>query len=252
MESTAPTPSALDRIKDVSFKQGMRGYSVDEVDEFLDQAAVEVDALRDELTQLRQQLRQASERIVQLQNGASAPAPAPAPVAAPVTPLAVLPTPTASSSGAEQVAAMISMAQQFIDQAQNEAEAKARELTTTAQERAREIINEARSRAEDEVQRLNGVKQRLSEDVGALTRQLDSERKRVTAVLSELHRWVEDSMRVATASAAPAPAPAPTPAPATAPAPAPTLLTERPATPPPAPRPTIGDFVSPPHEDNGN
>ncbi len=60
---------------------------------------------------------------------------------------------------------MIAMAQQFIDQAQQEAEVRAREMTVAAQERAREIVAEARSRAEDEVTRLNGLKQRLSEDV---------------------------------------------------------------------------------------
>jgi vacuolar-type H+-ATPase subunit H len=63
---------------------------------------------------------------------------------------------------------MIAMAQRFIDQAQHEAETKAREFTTAAQDRAREIVNEARSRAEDEVNRLNGLKQRLSEDVETL------------------------------------------------------------------------------------
>jgi len=80
---------------------------------------------------------------------------------------------------------MIVMAQQFIEQAQQEAENKAREMTTGAQERAREIVAEARSRAEDEVNRLNGLKQRLSEDVETLTRQLDSERKRLSGALAE-------------------------------------------------------------------
>jgi vacuolar-type H+-ATPase subunit H len=144
---------------------------------------------------------------------------------------------------------MIAMAQQFIDQAQQEAEAKARELTVTAQDRAREIVNEARSRAEDEVQRLNGLKQRLSEDVESLTRQLDAERSRVTGVLGELQQWIEDSMHVnVTRVSAPAPAPAvvtsepvePSPAPAPAP------VAERPVAPPPAPRPTIGDFLGGP------
>jgi len=256
MESTEQSTLALDQIKTISFKQGMRGYNVDEVDEFLDKAAGEVDELRDQLHQLRQQLRQASERIAQLQQNSDAPLsvvtppPAPAPVAVPVVPAPVVKADT--GAGAEQVASMIAMAQQFIDQAQNEAEVKARELTTTAQERAREIINEARSRAEDEVQRLNAVKQRLSEDVEALNRQLNAERTRVTSVLTELQRWVEDSMRLEVArpsspvaQAAPAAPAAPAPAPA-----APSFADARPATPPPAPRPTIGDFVTPPRDEN--
>ena len=129
------------------------------------------------------------------------------------------------------------MAQLFIDQRQSEAESKAREMTTMAQDRAREIINEARSRAEDEVQRLNGLKQRLSEDVEALTRQLETERSRVKTVLSELDRWIDDSMRMNTPRPAPVAA-TPAPAPVTSFTPE-----SRPATPPPAPRPTIGDTL---------
>jgi vacuolar-type H+-ATPase subunit H len=91
---------------------------------------------------------------------------------------------------------MIVMAQQFIEQAQAEAESKAREMTTGAQERAREIVAEARSRAEDEVNRLNGLKQRLSEDVETLTRQLDSERKRLSSALAEFSRWIDTSLQV--------------------------------------------------------
>ena len=96
---------------------------------------------------------------------------------------------------------MIAMAQQFIEQAQQEAENKAREMTTGAQERAREIVAEARSRAEDEVNRLNGLKQRLSEDVETLTRQLDAERKRLGGALAEFSRWVESSLQVGGARA---------------------------------------------------
>ena len=97
---------------------------------------------------------------------------------------------------------MIAMAQQFIEQAQQEAEAKARELTVAAQERAREIVAEARSRAEDEVNRLNGLKQRLSEDVETLARQLETERTRLGSALAEFARWVESSLQVGACRAA--------------------------------------------------
>jgi cell division septum initiation protein DivIVA len=142
-------------------------------------------------------------------------------------------------SGAEQVTAMIAMAQQFIERAQQEAEDKAREMTTGAQERAREIVAEARSRAEDEVNRLNGLKQRLSEDVETLTRQLETERKRLGSALAEFSRWVESSLQVGGARSAAAPEAAP-----------------RPTKPPPAPAPvadqSIGqvlNFEAPSHDD---
>jgi predicted nucleic acid-binding Zn-ribbon protein len=90
---------------------------------------------------------------------------------------------------------MIAMAQRFIEEAQSEAEEKAREFTAAAQERAREIVNEARSRAEDEVNRLNGLKQRLSEDVETLSHQLQAERARIAQVLAEFTMWVETSLQ---------------------------------------------------------
>ena len=264
MESTDTPRSALDEIKTVAFKQGIRGYVVDEVDEFLDRAAVEVDQIREQMQQMRQQLRQAGERIRQLESGGVvAPAPAPAPVAAPapapfVEPIAP-PSPApvaASTAGAEQVTAMIAMAQQFIDQAQQEAELRAREMTVAAQERAREIVAEARSRAEDEVTRLNGLKQRLSEDVVMLTRQLDQERSRLATVLSELSQWIESSLHMGATSgthvATPdTPAPAPAPAPVSSPVTTAPQDLARPVAPPPAPPASTGQVLNfePPSDD---
>jgi DivIVA domain-containing protein len=235
MDSTENAHSALDAIDTVAFKVGLKGYNVDEVDEFLERLSVEVRQLKDLAHQQRQQLRQAAERISQLDaQGASAPAPAPAP--------APLPSPirTGGAAGAEQITSMIALAQRFIDQAQQEAEAKAREFTTVAQDRAREIVNEARSRAEDEVNRLNGLKQRLSEDVDTLAHQLQAERTRIAQVLAEFTQWVQTSLQAggskpAVATPAPAPAPASAPLAATPPPPAPPRPTQ---TPPPAPAPT--------------
>ena len=246
MDSSDTTTSALDVIDTVAFKINVRGYNVDEVDEFLERLSVEVHQLKELVQQQRQQLRQAGERINQLDSRAGAsPAPAPAPVAAAPTP-APAPAPAPRNitvTGAEQVTAMIVMAQQFIEQAQEEAENKAREMTTGAQERAREIVAEARSRAEDEVNRLNGLKQRLSEDVETLTRQLDTERKRLGGALAEFSRWVESSLQVgggrAPVSSVDEPAPAP-----------------RPLKPPPAPAPVsdqgvgqVLNFETPSHDD---
>ncbi len=228
MESSDNAYSALDAIDTVAFKVGLKGYNVDEVDEFLERLSGEIRQMKDLVVQQRQQLRQASERINQLDaRGPVGPVPAAAPAPAPLR--------TGPGSGAEQVTAMIVMAQQFIEQAQQEAEAKARELTTAAQERAREIVAEARSRAEDEVNRLNGLKQRLSEDVETLARQLDTERTRLSGALGEFARWVESSLQVG--GSRPAAHSAPTPPPAATPSPAPPVSTRPIETPPPAPAP---------------
>lgn len=210
MDSTDNARSALDSIDTVAFKVGLKGYNVDEVDEFLERLSGEARQLKDQLQQQRQQLRQAAERINQLESARTSSGPA----APPTAPAPARPAPSAAGTGAEQVTSMIAMAQQFIDHAQREAEEKSRELTVAAQERARQIVTEARSRAEDEVNRLNGLKQRLSEDVETLTRQLDIERTRLSGALSEFSRWIESTMHVGGRAAAPTPTatPAPTPA----------------------------------------
>jgi DivIVA domain-containing protein len=241
MDSTDNATSALDTIDTVAFKVGLKGYNVDEVDDFLERLSVEVRQLKDLAQQQRQQLRQAAERINQLDAREAAPAPAPAPATPSLAPVAQA-IRTGGAAGAEQVTSMIAMAQKFIEEAQSEAEDKAREFTAAAQDRAREIVNEARSRAEDEVNRLNGLKQRLSEDVETLAHQLQAERTRIAQVLAEFTQWVETSLQAgakASIAAATPPAPpalsAPTPAPAaasTAPPPRPTNV------PPAAPAPS--------------
>jgi DivIVA domain-containing protein len=66
MDSTDNATSALDTIDTVAFKVGLKGYNVDEVDDFLERLSVEVRQLKDLAQQQRQQLRQAAERISQL------------------------------------------------------------------------------------------------------------------------------------------------------------------------------------------
>ena len=248
MDSSNAPQSALDALRSVAFKMGLKGYNVDEVDEFLERAAVEAEHLKDQLRQQQQQLRQAAERISQLEAERRAPGATPAPAAAPApAPVAaVAPAPAvASTAGAEQVTRMITMAQEFVDQTQREAETRARELTLAAQEKAREIVSEAQNRAQDEVTRLNGLKQRLSEDVEKLARQVDIERNRLRTQLQEFLQWVEDNVKPASALSAPE-------APSLASAPAEVLRLEtpqveppRPVTPPPAapPAATIGQVL---------
>ena len=57
MDSTDNALSALDAIDTVAFKVGLKGYNVDEVDEFLERLSLEVRQLKDLAHQQRQQLR---------------------------------------------------------------------------------------------------------------------------------------------------------------------------------------------------
>jgi len=232
MDGSDISTSTLDTLTTVEFKSSLRGYAIDEVDDFLDRAAVEVEHLREQIRQQQQQLQKASERIQALESErrapsavAATPPPAPAPTPPPAPVAAVQATPTAAparAAGAEQIAEMIAMAQEFVAHAQEEAEQRAKHLTGLAQERAREIVSEAQSRASDEIERLNGLKRRLSEDVEKLAAQVEQERTRLRTQLTAFLQWVDENVQSHTAVAAvrtAVPA-APTPS---APAPAQTI-----------------------------
>src|ERR1700689_5218722 len=98
MDSTNNGTSALDTIDTVAFKVGLKGYNVDEVDEYLERLSVETRQLKDQLQQMRQQLRLGAERINQLESGrpasATGPTPlSPPPVSAPTLASAPVPAP---------------------------------------------------------------------------------------------------------------------------------------------------------------
>ena len=227
MESTVPTP-AIDQLKTIEFKVGLRGFAVAEVDDFLDQVAAEVDMLREQHSQLNQQLRRAAERIKQLEaGGGSAPAvSAPAPAAPAVT---SAPTTTAAQ-GVDQAASLLAMTQEFIDKAKATASAEASSLVARAKEEARAHLEEAKSRALDEVTQLEGKKRRLTEDIATLDQFISSERERFRVLLGEVGHWMETKFAVRQSSTPPAPATTSTPAaPVSAPEPAPA---PRPTTPP--------------------
>ena len=233
MDSSLSTPS-LDTLRTVDFPNAFRGYNVDEVDNFLDKAAEELDALKDQYRQAQAQLRWASDRIKQLEAESkndtaqtpkvSPPAPAatPAPTPAPA-PVATAPMAT------QQVSEMIAMAEEFVSKAKEEAVTKATALTTAAQEQARVILQEAKSNALDEVTQLEGRKARLTEEVTTLARFVASERARLKSLLGEFGSWLDSSLAIRESSAPETPAAAAaTPAPAApiAQAPAPTTPSE--------------------------
>lgn len=226
MDSAISTPS-LDALRTIDFQNSFRGYNVEEVDAFLDKAAEELDALRDQYRQMQTQLRHAADRIKQLEatprsEAPQAVAPTPAPAATP----APVPTP-APAVASQEVTSMIAMAQEFVSATQREAVEKATALTTQAQEQARRILEEAKSNALDEVTQLEGRKARLAEEVTTLARFVTAERNRLKASLGEMAQWLDNAMAVRETSApaatsAPvqaAPAPAAPVQPAAAPAP---------------------------------
>ncbi|HUD69413.1 MAG TPA: DivIVA domain-containing protein [Acidimicrobiales bacterium] len=190
MDNTTTTQSALDALRTAEFRLSLRGYDVDEVDDFLERAAVEADQLREQVRQASAQAASASERVRhQEPDRAAAPAPSAPPVA------------TAGPGSTETVSKMLEMAERFVEQTRLDAETEAAAILADAQERARQLATDAQQRLADEVARLEGLRQRLGEDVEQISRKLETERTRLTGSLHDLLGWIDTNLQPVTALA---------------------------------------------------
>jgi cell division initiation protein len=195
MDSATPSQTTLETLRTVEFRLGLKGYNVDEVDEYLEKAAVEAEAMQEQLRQTQDRMRQASERIGQLESERrDAPAVAAAPVADPIAD--------------ESLQRTLLLAQRFVDQTKRESEAeaaaivaqaegRARTALAQAEERAREMATESEHRLREEVARLEGLRSQLASDVENMARHLESERNRLRTALGEVLKWVEDNVQPA-------------------------------------------------------
>jgi DivIVA domain-containing protein len=219
MDSSPTSSSILDTLRTVEFRLGIKGYNVDEVDEYLDRAAQEAEALQENLRQLNDRLRQAGDRIVALEKevrdtvaeAAAQPAPAPAPAPAPVTAVAPVPAPTTSTAieqapSDETLQRTLLLAQKFVDQLKREseseaaatvaqAEAKARATVAEAEQAAKTLEYESQRQVREEVARLEANRNELATDVESMARHLESERNRLREALSEILSWVDENVQ---------------------------------------------------------
>ena len=191
--STSQQPTAaLDSLRTVEFRQTLRGYHIDDVDEYLERVAVEAEALQEQLRQSAERMRQATDRIAQLESHrAQAPAADDEPAALP------------EGADTDALQRTLAMAQRFVQQTEAEAKADARRLLEDAQQRARDLVAEAEERARtlaeeserrvrDEVTRLEAQRATLSADVEAITKHLETERVRLRGALGEMLHWIEE------------------------------------------------------------
>ena len=224
MASMDASQSALDSLRTVEFRETLKGYHRDDVDEYLEKAAVEAEGLQEQLRQSGERLRQAAERISQLETALEQqPAPQPAEPAVPD----------------DTLQRTLVLAQQFVDQTKADAEAEAartiadaessaRKMTEQAQAQASQIASESEQRLRDEINRLEDSRSKLTHEVEAMSRHLEGERNRLRTALSDILRWVDENVQPVSApatsrwesepgggsGAAPSSAPAPAPAPA--------------------------------------
>src|SRR5580658_5735571 len=203
MDSGQPSQPILETLRTVEFRLGLKGYNVDEVDEYLEKAALEAERLQEQLRQTMERLRQAGERIAQIESE-----PRPAPVAAPPPPVAAPAVSEADVLHDDTLQRTLLMAQRFVDQTRREAEAEAAELVAAADERARttmaaaesearQLVTDSQQRLRDEVARLEGMRGQLATDVENMARHLEAERNRLRTMLSEVLKWVDENVQPA-------------------------------------------------------
>ena len=222
MDNSQAPSSILDTLRTVEFRLGLKGYNVDEVDEYLDKAAQEAEALQEHVRQLNERLRQASERIAQLERDKRA-----APAAAESEENVAAAAAAAAEANAlsdETLQRTLLLAQKFVDQTKRESEAEAATVVAQAEETARAAIAAAEATAaqlqaethqklREEVTRLEATRTELATDVESMARHLESERNRLRGALSEILKWVDENVQPANSlmgvkpKAAPAPQP---------------------------------------------
>ncbi len=183
--------SALDSLRTVEFRETLKGYHRDDVDEYLEKAAVEAEGLQEQLRQSGERLRQAAERIAQLETAIEhRPEPTPVEPAAPD----------------DTLQRTLLLAQKFVDEtkAESEAEAariiaeadaKARLVTEQSQAQANRVAAESEQRLREEISRLEANKAKLAHDVETMSRHLETERGRLRDALSEILRWVDENVQ---------------------------------------------------------
>ena len=184
--------SALDSLRTVEFRETLKGYHRDDVDEYLEKAAVEAEGLQEQLRQNGERLRQAAERISQLEAELER---KPEPEPERVEP--AVPDDTLQRT--------LLLAQKFVDETKAdseaqaariiaEADAKARLLTDDAQGLASKIAAESEERLRGEIERLEEARSRLTHEVEGMSSHLESERQRLRNILGEILKWVDDNV----------------------------------------------------------
>jgi DivIVA domain-containing protein len=190
MDNAQGPKSAIESLRTVEFRLGLRGYDVDEVDDYLEKVAVEADALQEQLRQATDRLRQAADRIASLEANRPAPAdPGAAAVEQPVVAAA------AAAASTDSLQRTLEMAQRFVDQTKRESEAEATRVVSEANAEASRLKSEAEQRYNVELSKLEGLKSKLSGDVESMARQLEAERTRLRTSLSEMIQWIEDNVQ---------------------------------------------------------
>lgn len=160
-------------LREVEFREKLRGYNPDDVDEFLERVAAGLEILQE-------RLRQATERAVRAEQRASE-----------------------THEGDDAMRRTLVLAQRTADLAVQEAREQAQRIVAEAEhqaqgvraeaaEHARRTIEEATREAWAQVGRLESVRDDLHQEIVALQQYLDNERMRLRAMVGETLRRLDD------------------------------------------------------------
>lgn len=142
-------------IEQQTFSPSKHGYDTEEVDAFLEQLSVEVDAmlkkiadLKGRLTSSEQQLAAAQAQVANLEDRS---------LAAPVAPVA--PVQDTFSASERQISQVLIVAQQSADKLVADARDNAERIRNEADAKAREVIRQALAEKQNELDEIDRLKQ---------------------------------------------------------------------------------------------
>jgi len=213
--------SSLDSLRTVEFRQTLRGYHIDDVDEYLERVAIEADTLKEDLQHISDQLHQAMSRIAELEEKQYQEMLAPQPQIDEPDPVAVQSAQQSALQdlpGEQQIAQsqMVSdetlqrtllLAQRFVDETKNDAENQAKLLISEAEERVKEMIasaeEQAKALSEDagkdlrsEVEILESTRRALADETRILEDQLAQHRTKIQGSLKEMLSWLDGNLKI--------------------------------------------------------
>ena len=162
-------------LREVEFREKLRGYNPDDVDEFLERVAAGLEILQE-------RLRQATERAVRAEQRASE-----------------------TTEGDDAMRRTLVLAQRTADLAVQEArdeaarivaaaDGQAQAVRAEAAEHARRTIDDATREAWAQVGRLESARDQLQGEITALEQYLESERMRLRAMLSDTLRRLDEAI----------------------------------------------------------
>jgi DivIVA domain-containing protein len=197
----ASKPS-IDSLRTVEFRTTLRGYHMDDVDEYLERVAVEAEGLQEQVRLSSDRLKQAGERVTaleqQLEQARKAQQSAPA--------TELVERVERVEVADDSLQRTLLLAQKFVDQTRQQAEDEANALVTDSEERARVIVADAEEHARvltedaerslrDEVKRLDTLRAELVGDVETIARHLEAERARIRKALTDMVAWVDEHVQ---------------------------------------------------------